>query len=55
MSEKVRVRGPILWVSIYFETGMGTSIETFTAFTAFNNIEKSVMIHHTPFFSRIKN
>lgn len=46
---KVRVRAPIPWVAPYIELGIGTSIGKFETITAFDNIDKSGIIYHTPF------
>ena len=46
---KVRVRAPIPWVAPYIELGIGTSIGKFETFTAFDTIDKSGIIYHTPF------
>lgn len=46
---KLRVRAPIPWVAPYIELGIGTSIGKFNTFTAFDDIEKSGIIYHTPF------
>lgn len=46
---KARVRAPIPWVAPYIEIGIGTSIGKFETLTAFDNIDKSGIIHHIPF------
>lgn len=46
---KARVRAPIPWVAPYLEIGIGTSIGKFETLTAFDNIDKSGIIHHIPF------
>ncbi|WP_378184995.1 hypothetical protein ACE939_08910 [Aquimarina sp. W85] len=45
---KARVRAPIPWVAPYFEIGLGTSIGKFETITAFDTIDKSGIIYHTP-------
>lgn len=46
---KARIIAPIPWVAPYVEIGIGTSIGKFETFTAFDQIDKSGIIHHIPF------
>lgn len=46
---KARLRAPIPYIAPYIEIGMGTSIGKFETLTAFDEVDKSGIIHHIPF------
>lgn len=45
---KFRLVIPIPWVAPYFESGIGTSIGSFTTITPYTNVEKKGFVVHIP-------
>ncbi|OBX22969.1 MULTISPECIES: outer membrane beta-barrel protein [Bizionia] len=45
---KLRFAIPIPWVAPYVETGIGTSIGSFTTITPYTNVEKNGFVVHIP-------